>query len=206
MISIVDYKAGNVASVQRALKFLGVESTVTPDPDSIRRAERVIFPGVGHAAAAMQVLRERGLDQALREAFTQGIPILGICIGSQIVLTRSEEGETPCLDLIPGQCVRFRPKDPSLKIPHMGWNRVRVVRPHPVLAGMGESDEFYFVHSYYPLPSAKDDVLAECEYGIVFPAIIGRRNLIATQFHLEKSGSAGLCILKNFLSWPGDHA
>jgi imidazole glycerol-phosphate synthase subunit HisH len=97
-------------------------------------------------------------------------------------------------------------QDPSLKIPHMGWNRVRAIRPHPVLAGMGEADEFYFVHSYYPLPSAADDVLAECEYGIVFPAIIGRRNLIATQFHLEKSGPAGLRILKNFLSWPGEHA
>jgi glutamine amidotransferase len=206
MISIVDYKAGNVTSVQRALKYLGVESAVTPDPDAVRRAKCVIFPGVGHAASAMQVLRKRGLDQALREAFTQGIPILGICLGSQIVLTRSEEGDTPCLDLIPGRCVRFQPQDPTLKIPHMGWNRVRAVRPHPVLEGMGDMDEFYFVHSYYPLPSAAEDVLAECEYGTVFPAVIGRRNLVATQFHLEKSGPAGLRILEKFLSWSGEHA
>ncbi len=136
MITIVDYKAGNITSVQRALNSLGVESKLTPDPEIIRRAEKVIFPGVGQAASAMKALRERGMDQALRDAFARGIPILGICLGAQIVLSRSEEGDTECLNILPGECKRFAFSDPALKIPHMGWNQVRVLRDHPVLQGM----------------------------------------------------------------------
>jgi imidazole glycerol-phosphate synthase subunit HisH len=203
MIHIVDYKAGNITSVRRALESLGVESIITPDPDAIRRAEKIIFPGVGQAASAMQALHERGLDQALREAYTRGTPILGICLGAQIALTHSEEGDTGCVNLLPGESKRFSFSDPAFKIPHIGWNRVVPVRPHPVLKGMGADEEFYFDHSYYPRPEDPRCVLAECEYGIIFPAVIGRANLVAAQFHPEKSGPAGLRILSNFVAWDG---
>jgi glutamine amidotransferase len=203
MIHIVDYKAGNITSVQRALIHLGVDSVITPDPDLLRRAEKVIFPGVGQAASAMEVLRARGLDAALREAYARGTPILGICLGSQIVLDHSEEGDTACLGLLPGVSKRFVFSDPSQKIPHMGWNRIMVLRAHPVLQGAAADEEFYFVHSFYPQPEDPDCVLAECEYGSPFPAVIGRANLIAAQFHPEKSGPAGLRILHNFVEWNG---
>jgi glutamine amidotransferase len=203
MITIVDYKAGNITSVQRALAHLGVESRITPDPDLIRRADKVIIPGVGQAASAMQVLRERGLDLALGEAFMRGTPILGVCLGAQIVMTHSEEGDTRCLDLLPGLSRRFSFSDPSLKIPHMGWNRIRPVRDHPLLLGIRPEDEFYFVHSYYPQPGDSSFVVAECEYGTAFPAVIGRANLVAAQFHPEKSGEAGLRMLRNFDAWNG---
>lgn len=204
MIHIVDYKAGNITSVQRALTHLGVESVITPDPAVLRRAEKVIFPGVGQAASAMEVLRERGLDQALRDAFARGVPILGICLGAQIVMTRSEEGDTVCLNLVAGNSRRFSFSDSSLKIPHMGWNRIRVVRNHPILDGIDPKTEFYFVHSFYPQPEDPAWVLAECEYGIPFPAVIGHANLVAAQFHPEKSGPAGFRILRNFVYWNGN--
>jgi glutamine amidotransferase len=203
MIHIVDYKAGNITSVQRALSHLGVESVITPDPDILRRAEKVIFPGVGQAASAMEVLHARGLDAALREAYARGTPILGICLGSQIVLEHSEEGDTACLGLLPGMSKRFVFSDPSLKIPHMGWNRIKIIREHPVLQGAAADEEFYFVHSFYPRPEDPECVMAECEYGSPFPAVIGRANLIAAQFHPEKSGPAGLRILRNFAAWNG---
>jgi glutamine amidotransferase len=203
VIHIVDYKAGNITSVKRGLTHLGVDSVITPDPDVLRRAEKIIFPGVGMAASAMEVLRARGLDAALREAYAQGTPILGICLGSQIVLDRSEEGDTACLGLLPGISKRFVFSDPSLKIPHMGWNRLRKKREHPVLRGSSTDEEFYFVHSYYPQPADPESVIAECEYGSPFPAVIGRANLIAAQFHPEKSGPAGLRILRNFVEWNG---
>ncbi len=201
MITIVDYKAGNLTSVRRALDHLGIENQISPDPETVREAGRIIFPGVGHAGSAMQVLRERGLDAALKEAFRRGTPILGICIGCQIVLTRSEEGETAGLDLIPGDCLRFRLKDASLKVPHMGWNAVCVVRPHPVLAHLRGGEECYFVHSYYPQPADADRIYATCEYGGAFPAAICKDNLFAVQFHAEKSGQVGLQLLKNFAEW-----
>jgi glutamine amidotransferase len=203
MIVVVDYKAGNITSVQRALAHLGVESAVTPDPDELRRAEKVIFPGVGQAASAMEVLRERGLDQALCEAFARGTPILGICLGAQIVMARSDEGNTECLNLVAGKAVRFSLSDRSLKIPHMGWNRIRILRAHPVLEGIRPEEEFYFVHSFYPQPDDPSSVIAECVHGAAFPAVIGRANLVAAQFHPEKSGPAGLRILRNFAGWDG---
>jgi glutamine amidotransferase len=201
MITIVDYNAGNLTSVRRALAHLGLPAQVSADPETIRRAGRIIFPGVGHAAAAMAALRDRGLDAALREAFARGTPVLGICLGSQIVLSRSEEGDTPCLDLLPGACLRFRLPDPALKIPHMGWNSVAVAQPHPVLAHLRPGDEFYFVHSYYPQPDDPTCVYASCAYGLTFPAAVGVGNLFAVQFHAEKSGPVGLRLLQNFAEW-----
>jgi len=203
MITIIDYNAGNLTSVKRALDYLGIQSEITQESERIRNAERVIFPGVGHAQAAMTMLKERKLDLALIDAFSRGTPVLGICLGSQIILSASEEGDTQCLGLISGSCPRFRLKNPDLKIPHMGWNAVVVKKKHAVLKDVRAGDEFYFVHSYYTLPKSRDTVFATAEYEIEFPVALGHRNLFAVQFHPEKSGAAGLQILKNFSEWDG---
>lgn len=201
MITIVDYKAGNLTSVKRALDHLGIQNQISKEPDIIRSAERVIFPGVGAAGAAMEVLKERKLDSALEEAFHKGTPILGICIGCQIILSHSEEDDTPCLNLISGKTVRFQLNDPALKIPHMGWNAVKVTQPHPILSHLRPGDEFYFVHSFYPQPADSEKVYATCDYGGNFPVAVGADNLFAVQFHAEKSGPLGLQLLKNFSEW-----
>ena len=201
MITLVDYKAGNLTSVRRALNHLGIPCQISADPDVVRHAEKIIFPGVGAAGAAMSVLCERGLDAALKESFQKGTPILGICIGCQIILTHSEEDDTSCLGLISGKTVRFQLSDPALKIPHMGWNAVSVTQPHPILSHLRPGDEFYFVHSYYPQPDDASLVYATCEYGGAFPVAVGMDNLFAVQFHAEKSGPLGLKLLKNFSEW-----
>ena len=203
MIMIIDYNAGNLTSVRRALEHLGLPCRVSADPEQILTAERVIFPGVGHAASAMQVLRQRGLDEALRTVYTRGTPILGICLGCQIVLSHSDEGDTSCLGLIDGSCPRFSLTDPKLKIPHMGWNAVQVIQSHYILKDVRPGDEFYFVHSYYPQPANAQDIFATAGYERDFPAAIGCRNLFAVQFHPEKSGMAGLNLLRNFAAWDG---
>ncbi|MBD3421261.1 MAG: imidazole glycerol phosphate synthase subunit HisH [Chitinivibrionales bacterium] len=203
MIRIVDYDAGNLTSVKRALDFLDIPCEITPDCAKIRSAERIIFPGVGHAGASMQVLRERGLERALRDAFEQGTPMLGICLGSQIVLSHSDEGDTTCLGLIDGNCPVFNLHNKSLKVPHMGWDAITVTRQHPLLDNILAGDEFYFVHSFYPQPVQGSRIFATCEYETVFPAAIGERNLFATQFHPEKSGRTGLRILTRFAQWGG---
>ena len=201
MITIVDYKAGNLTSVKRAFDHLGIPNQITANPQVIQAAERIVFPGVGHAGTAMHVLKERGLDSALRTAYSRGTPILGICIGCQIILTHSEEGDTACLDILPGVCSHFQLQDLSLKIPHMGWNEVTVIQPHPILRHIQPGDEFYFVHSFYPQPDDPATVYATCEYGKPFPVAIGTGNLFAVQFHAEKSGPIGLELLDNFAHW-----
>lgn len=201
MITIVDYEAGNITSVRRALESLGIESLISAAPSVIATAERIIFPGVGHAAAAMHILQNRHLDIALKDACAAGTPILGICLGTQIILTQSEEGDTPCLGMLPGIVPKFSFDDTSLKIPHMGWNGISIKQSHPLLAGLCDGDELYFVHSYYPQPADASCVYATTDYGISFPCAIGKNNLFATQFHPEKSGQLGLRILKNFASW-----
>lgn len=202
---IIDYQAGNLTSVVRSFKALGVEGRVTQDPAQVAAASRVVFPGVGAAGKAMATLKELGLDRALQESFRKGIPILGICLGAQIILESSEENATPCLGLLPGQ-TRALPHRSGLKIPHMGWNRVRFLRPHPVFQGLPEEAEYYFVHSYYPDPAEQAMVLGVTEHGVEFPSALGWRNLVATQFHPEKSGRYGLKILENFLAWDGADA
>ncbi|HEX2957961.1 MAG TPA: imidazole glycerol phosphate synthase subunit HisH [Chitinispirillaceae bacterium] len=204
MITIVDYEAGNLTSVKRALDYLSIKSIITPDPDIIRNAEKIIFPGVGHAASAMTTLKERGIDVSLHEAFNKGTPILGICLGTQIILTHSEEGDTECLGIIDGETRKFLLTDPLLKIPHMGWNTISIKKQHPMLKGIADETEFYFVHSFYPQPSSCDNIVAECEYELRFPAAIAQGTLFATQFHPEKSGAAGLAILDNFATWNGE--
>ncbi len=203
MITIIEYRAGNIRSVERACAEIGVRAEISNDPRKTLGAESIIFPGVGAAPSAMAVLREAGLDTALRQAFRDGVPILGICLGAQIVLDRSEEGDQECLGLIPGATVRFRPPDRSLKVPHMGWNEVTATQPHPLLDGLREGDEFYFIHSYYPRPASDENVYAVTEHGGVFCAALGAGNLFATQFHPEKSGRLGLKLLERFASWDG---
>lgn len=205
MITLVDYKAGNLTSVRRALTHLGISCQVSADPEAVRRAEKIIFPGVGAAGAAMRTLRERGLDSALKESFAKGTPILGICIGCQIILEHSEEDDAECLGLLPGKTIRFGGGagwNPALlKIPHMGWNAVTVIQPHPLLSHLRPGDEFYFVHSFYPQPAAAAHIYAISDYGGEFPAAIGKDNLFAVQFHAEKSGPVGLKLLENFVRW-----
>ncbi len=203
MITIVDYGAGNLRSVERACRAVNMDSRFSRDPKEVLSAERILFPGVGAAASAMQALHERGLGEALEQAVARGVPTLGICIGCQIVLDHSEEGDTPALGLIPGRTVRFRIDDPELKIPHMGWNEVRVARPHPLLEGIETADEFYFVHSYYPRPDDDAHVFATASHGGEFACAVGRDNLFATQFHPEKSGRLGLAMLERFARWDG---
>ena len=206
MIAIIDYKAGNLTSVERAIRSLGRDCVVTSDAQTIREAERVIFPGVGQAGSAMASLEGSKLSSVIHDVYNSGRPFMGICLGTQIILAHSQEHDTPCLGLLEGEVAAFPVKmsdeDGSrLKIPHMGWNRIHAVVDHPVLQGISPKDEFYFVHSYYPAPAHKKHVVAECTYGFTFPVMLGHKNLVSTQFHPEKSGKAGLTILENFCRW-----
>ncbi len=205
MITLVDYKAGNLTSVRLAFEYLGLPVRVTDDPAVIRAADRVVFPGVGAAASAMATLRGSGLADALREAAGQGIPFLGICLGAQIILEKSDEDKgVACLGLIPGTCREFRFGNPRVKVPQMGWNAVRRLRAHPVFEGIDDGAEFYFVHSFYPVPASAPDQLGETEYGgFTFASALARGNIVATQFHPEKSGRIGLRLLDNFARWSG---
>ena len=201
MITIIDYNAGNIRSVLRACAEVGPKAITTSDPSVVAKAQKVIFPGVGAAPSAMEYLKKTRLDTALKNAFNAGVPVLGICLGAQIILTDSEEGPQQCLGLVPGKTIRFRLKDKSLKIPHMGWNEVKVVKPHPLLDGIQAGDEFYFVHSFYPSPADKQNVYAVADYGGDFCVALGYKNLFAVQFHPEKSGHLGLQMLDLFTRW-----
>jgi imidazole glycerol-phosphate synthase subunit HisH len=201
MIAIVDYKAGNLTSVKRALEFLGHQSEITDRADKIAAADRVILPGVGAAGATMENLNALGLSDVLRrDIVAKGKPFLGICIGIQVMLSRSEENDATCLGIIPGSVAKYpRSLDGRpLKVPQIGWNRVRQARAHPVFQGVPDNTHFYFVNSYYPIPDDPAVTIGSCEYGVPFVAAIARDNVIATQFHLEKSGAAGLKLLDNF--------
>ncbi len=205
MIAIIDYRAGNLTSVQLAFDALGVPAFVTSGAAAVRAAERVVFPGVGAAGSAMRNLADLGLTATLREVIAAGTPFLGICVGTQILFEFSEEdGGTPALGILPGTVRRFQPQDARDKVPHMGWNQMAIVRPHPLLAGVPDNTDFYFVHSYYPAPSDPATVFGRTSYaGVAFAAMVGRANLAATQFHAEKSGEPGLRILQNFAAWNG---
>jgi glutamine amidotransferase len=202
-VAVIDYQAGNLRSVETALRHLGAEFRITARPEEALRAERLLVPGVGEARAAMEVLDPAGLGEAIREFVRSGRPTLGICLGAQVIFERSEERNTPCLGIFPGEVRRFPPslRQSGLKVPHMGWNRVFFRAGHPLLAGVRQGSYFYFVHSFYPQPADPQLVLAECEYGLRFAAGVGRGNLAAFQFHPEKSGAPGLRLLANFLSW-----
>ena len=203
MTLILDYDAGNLGSVKRACSEVGLAAEFSAEPDALAQAERIIFPGVGAAGAAMRSLRERGLDLALKQAIASGTPVLGICLGMQVSLDYSEENDTQTLGLIGGRVQRFQLNRPDLKIPHMGWNEVRVRQPHPVLAGIEPGDEFYFVHGYYPNPSSPEHALAVTDYEHDFVCALGKDNYVGTQFHPEKSGRVGMRLFENFAQWDG---
>ncbi len=208
MIAIIDYMAGNLTSVARALSHLGFQCRVTREVSEIVRADRVIVPGVGSAGQAMLDLKHRGIDKALYEVYESGKPFMGICLGSQIILGQSEENNTTCLGLLPGRARRFpatlrSDHGDTLKVPHMGWNRVKLIKGHPVFRDVTPEDEFYFVHSYFPFPDSGDSIIGITDYGITFASVVGEKNLVAVQFHPEKSGPIGLTILKNFCQWDG---
>lgn len=205
MIAIVDYKAGNLTSVKLAFEAIGVEAVITDRPDDIFKAGRVVFPGVGAAGASMRNLQELKLVDVLRAVVARGTPFLGICVGMQVLFDRSEEdGGTPTLGFIPGAVRLFRPSSPADKVPQIGWNAVRFRRPHPVFAGVEDETEFYFVHSYYPATTNSGDSVGLTDYaGVEFTSIVGRGNLVATQFHIEKSGRIGLKVFENFSRWDG---
>ena len=200
---IIDYDAGNLRSVQRACAEVGLTAEISADPDRVRRADRVIFPGVGAAGSAMRSITREGMDMALKEVIAAGRPVLGICLGLQISFDHSEEDDQDTLALLPGEVRRFRFDRPELKIPHMGWNEVRVLKAHPVLAGIEPGDEFYFVHGYYPEPADATQIYAETEYEQTFACAVGRENYFATQFHPEKSGRVGLRLISAFAGWDG---
>ena len=199
---IVDYAAGNVRSVQRACQRVGMEAEISASPEVVLAADKLIFPGVGSAESAVDTLKARGLDEAIVQYYASGRPLLGICIGLQIALEHTEEGNKTCLGIVEGACERFDFTDRSIKVPHIGWNEVTPERSHPMLADIRSGDEFYFVHSYFARPLHKEDVLGTTDYGdVTFCSIIGRDNLIATQFHPEKSGEPGLKLLAAFKCW-----
>jgi imidazole glycerol-phosphate synthase subunit HisH len=199
---VVDYGAGNLHSVVNALRHLGAAHTVTRSPAEVDAADALVFPGVGEARASMDELHRTGLDQAIVRFVRSGRKALGICIGCQVIFERSEERDTECLGILPGHVARF-PAGTGLKVPHMGWNPVRFTRPHPVFRGIPQGADFYFVHSFYPVPSDPALVAGETDYGVTFPSCIARGSLVAFQFHLEKSGRHGLALLSNFLAWNG---
>jgi glutamine amidotransferase len=207
MIAIINYNAGNITSVARALQNIGQEFVITDDMKILDKASHVIFPGVGAAGEAMAYLREKKLDIWLKSWLSTGKPLMGICLGTQIVLDYSEENDTKCIGLIAGSTKRFPDKLTSdgqaLKIPHMGWNNVTFCCSHPVFQNISSDAEFYFVHSYYPEPSKDAAVLGITDYGIKFCSVLAVRNLVAMQFHPEKSGRPGLQILRNFCAWRG---
>ena len=197
-VLVLDYGAGNLRSVVRAVQRVGGTPRVSDHAGDVARARIVIMPGVGAAADTMRNLTAAGLVEPVREYIASGRPFLGVCMGLQALLTYSEEGgRHACLDVIPG-AVRRLPD--GQKVPHMGWNTVRQTRPHPVFAGIPDDSYFYFVHSYHIEPDDESWVIAEAQYGCRFPAVVARDNLVATQFHPEKSGEHGLQIYANFLA------
>ncbi|MDE2307443.1 MAG: imidazole glycerol phosphate synthase subunit HisH [Xanthomonadaceae bacterium] len=193
-VVLVDAGGTNIGSVRYALQRLGVDAALTADPARIRAADKVILPGVGAAGPGMARLRELGLVELMR-GLTQ--PVLGVCLGMQLLCAHSEEGDTACLGLIPAAVGRFAGA-PGLRIPHMGWNRLRAKRPHRLLAGMGDDDWAYFVHSY-AVPVG-EYTLATADYAGEFSAVVARGNFHGMQFHPERSAAAGARLLKNFLS------
>lgn len=198
-VAVVDYDAGNTLSVTKALEKVGARVDLTPDPERVKAADAVVLPGVGAFGDCMRKLRERGMDEACVEVYRARKPFLGVCVGLQVLFEGSQESpDAKGLGILPGRVVRFEIED--LKVPHMGWNELEVVRPHPVLDGLG-SEAFYFVHSYHPQPQRALDLLGVADYGGAFCAAAGRENLVAVQFHPEKSSQAGLTLYKNFLSW-----
>lgn len=202
MINILDYGAGNLTSVRLAFERLGTTPRILTEASQYQGG-RILFPGVGSAASGMAGVKARGFDRLLQDAIKASTPVLGICLGMQLLLSSSEEdGHTEGLNLIPGVCKRFdRAKEPTAKIPHMGWNTLQL-NHHPLFDGLQQNDAVYFVHSYFVMPNNAEHTLATTQYcGETFTSAIGYRNLCAMQFHPERSGAVGARLLENFLHW-----
>ncbi|MCI0419219.1 MAG: imidazole glycerol phosphate synthase subunit HisH [Acidobacteria bacterium] len=196
MITIVDYAINNLRSVEKAFASMNLPVEVSDDPERIRSAEKLVLPGVGAFADAMNNLQTKNLIAAIRESVRAGTPLLGLCLGLQLLFSESEEfGRTEGFRFIPGKVRRLPDR---LPVPHIGWNQLHLQRSDPLLEGIREDSFVYFVHSYYAEPEDKEDVLATTDYAIEFPAIARRGNVWATQFHPEKSQDVGLRMLKNF--------
>jgi imidazole glycerol-phosphate synthase subunit HisH len=206
MITMIDYGASNIRSAQKAFEFIGATVRLTNDPEVVRRADKLVLPGVGAFGSGMEGLRRHHLPAAIGEAVQRGVPFLGICVGMQLMFSEGHEmGRHQGLGLLPGQVVRFPERLTiaqapaiNLKIPHMGWNQLEPARPNPLLAGVGPGDYVYFVHSYHCDAAESAAVLAWTTYGFPFAAVVGRDNLFGLQFHPEKSQRVGLQILQNF--------
>lgn len=209
-IFVIDYESGNLRSVAKALEALGVSPVVTGEPDRLGEADAVILPGVGSAPQAMAALETRGFVGPIKDYVRSGKPFFGVCLGLQLLLDTTEEGDGDCLGLVAGQVKRFSSgAKGNLKVPHMGWNSVDIVNiggRHPVFDGIGESSSFYFVHSYYAAPDQVDCVAGSTDYGVTFCSVLAKDNLVATQFHPEKSGPVGLRIYRNFISMAVEHS
>jgi imidazole glycerol-phosphate synthase subunit HisH len=196
VIAIVDVCSGNLRSVERALAHVGGDVVVTRDPDVVQRADRIVVPGQGAFGMFMRGLEDRGLGEALRAKISSGAPYLGICLGMQVLFEHSEEGDVGGLGVFAGDVVRFRPTDPTLKVPHMGWNNVALKQPTP---GLADGDYVYFVHSYHCVPRDPTLVAVEATHGVTFCAAVQRDNVFACQFHPEKSQAVGLGLLRTFV-------
>ncbi len=210
-VAIIDYGMGNLHSVLKsveAVNDIGAEVFLTRDPDAVIKADKVIFPGQGAMPDCMRELNSYGLAEAVRES-TRTKPFFGICVGAQLLLDHSEEGDTAGLGIFAGNVVRFADHltdshGERLKVPHMGWNQVYQTAKHPLFAKIPDGERFYFVHSYHFLPADSTLTLAESDYPERFSCIVGRDNVFATQFHTEKSHRAGLQMMQNFLAWDGN--
>lgn len=210
-VAIIDYGMGNLHSVLKsveAVNDIGAEVFLTRDPDAVIQADKVIFPGQGAMPDCMRELNSYGLAEAVRES-TRTKPFFGICVGAQLLLDHSEEGDTTGLGIFAGNVVRFADHltdshGERLKVPHMGWNQVYQTAKHPLFAKIPDGERFYFVHSYHFLPADSTLTLAESDYPERFSCIVGRDNVFATQFHTEKSHRAGLQMMQNFLAWDGN--
>ncbi|WP_045212075.1 imidazole glycerol phosphate synthase subunit HisH [Desulfonatronovibrio magnus] len=205
MIAILDYRAGNLTSVKRALDHLNIPNRITSDPKVLDSSTGFIFPGVGAAGSAMRNLKASNLHQTIKSLILAGKPMLGICLGCQIILDESTENSTKTLGIVPGRCNRFSTStmdeagDP-INIPHMGWNSVKLVKECLLFEGVPEDAEFYFVHSFFPVPDPAY-IVGTTQYGMEFCSVYGRPGLWAMQFHPEKSGRPGLKILSNFYNY-----
>ncbi len=195
-VTIVDYGAGNLRSVAKAIEKLGHSAQITSDPEKVLRARAVILPGQGASESAMRALHQRDLVAPIREVIKKGVPFFGVCLGLQLLFDSSEEGITPCLGLARGRAILL---PAQVKRPHMGWNQVTLNYTHPVFKGVENGSYFYFVHSYYAAPEDQSLVLGTTEYGLQFCSVLAVDNLVATQFHPEKSGALGLRLYENFL-------
>lgn len=199
MIAIVDYGLGNLGSISNMLKVIGERSKITSDKNIIEAADGIILPGVGAFDAGMRRLNDSGLTRVIKEEALKGRPILGICLGMQLLGKSSEEGDLPGLALIPFECKKFHFEDSSLKIPHMGWDVVEFKKRHPILESLEGQQRYYFVHSYYAVCDSSDNILMTCDYGYKFVAAVVKDNVIGVQFHPEKSHDFGLRLLGNFV-------